>query len=136
MTMATSSVDELRAEIERAEEAYEFLIAYAGKGVDRTQPAGTTDEVRDYLDQLSEAMADGHAAAEAVPEENDIDGESAYASFLETLDEEIAEARTVIELVAAQDAITSTQVDDMNGMSVFQSVMMKFFLLDDLTAHL
>ena len=63
MTMTASSVDELRAEIERAEEAYEFLISYAGKGVDRTQPAGTTEEVRSYLDQLAEAMANGHAAA-------------------------------------------------------------------------
>ncbi|MFB6131153.1 MAG: hypothetical protein ABEJ28_10075 [Salinigranum sp.] len=134
--MAETSVEELRRHIESAEEAYEFLISYASKGVDRSQPAGMSAEVTDYLQQLGEAMVAGHEAAAAVPEEHDIDGETHYESFVETMGEEVAEATTVVELLSAQEAITSAQVDDMNGMSVFQSVMMKFFLLDDLTAHL
>jgi len=130
------SVSELQRHIESAEEAYEFLIAYAGRGLDRNQPPGTSEEVREYLEQLRAAMAEGHAAAEAVPDEHDLQGEDHYRSALSTMAEEVEEARTIVALIAAQDVITSAQVDDMNGMSVFQSVMMKFFFLDELTAHL
>ena len=134
--MSRDSVVELQEHIESAEEAYEFLISDAGRGLDRDQPAGTTREVRGFLEQLEAAMADGLEAAEAVADEHDLDGEAHYREALETMAEEVAEARTIVSLIAAQDAITSAQVDNMNGMAVFQSVMMKFFFLDELTAHL
>jgi len=130
------SVVELGGHIEAAEEAYEYLIAYAGRGLDRAQPPGSSYEVRDYLEQLDAALEAGHAAATAVPDEHDLDGEAHYRAALERMAEEVEEARTIVQLIAAQDVITSAQVDDMNGMSVFQSVMMKFFFLDELTAHL
>ena len=134
--MTGDSVAELGRQIESAEEAYEFLISYAGRGLDRDQPAGTTREVRGYLEQLEASMVDGLEAAEAVADEHELDGEPHYRAALETMAGEIAEARTIVSLIAAQDAITSAQVDNMNGMAVFQSVMMKFFFLDELTAHL
>lgn len=134
--MTDDSVVELQEHIESAEEAYEFLIAYAGRGLDRNQPPGTSEEVRDHLEMLGGALADGHEAALVVADEHDVDGADHYESMLQTMDEEIDEARTIVALLAAQDRITSAQVDNMNGMSVFQSVMMKFFFLDELTAHL
>ena len=133
---ADGAVADLQAHIESAEEAYEFLISYAGRGLDREQPAGTSEEVRTYLEQLDAAMAGGHEAALAVADEHDVDGEEHYRGLLATMGEEVEEARTVVSLLAAQEVVTSAQVDDMNGMSVFQSVMMKFFFLDELTAHL
>ena len=134
--MSEGTVAELKRHIEAAEEAYEFLIAYAGRGLDRNQPPGTSDEVRDHLERLGDAMAGGHEAALAVADEHDLAGAEHYESALARMGEEIEEARTILSLLAAQDAITSAQVDNMNGMSVFQSVMMKFFFLDELTAHL
>lgn len=134
--MTSESVAELQAHIESAEEAYEFLISFAGRGLDRNQPPGTTKEVQNYLEQLAAAMEDGHAAALAVADEHDLDGEEHYRSALATMEGEIEEATTVVSLIAAQEVVTSAQVDDMNGMAVFQSVMMKFFFLDELTAHL
>jgi len=134
--MTDDSVVELQGHIESAEEAYEFLIAYAGRGLDRNQPPGTSEEVRDTLEKLGEAMADAHEAAGAVADEHDLEGEAHYASMLSRMGEEIDEARIIVSLLSAQDRITSAQVDNMNGMSVFQSVMMKFFFLDELTAHL
>jgi len=134
--MTSESVAALQDHIESAEEAYEFLISFAGRGLDRNQPAGTSNEVQKYLERLATAMADGHEAALAVAEEHDLPGEEHYRSALSTMEEEIGEARTIVSLIAAQDAVTSAQVDNMNGMAVFQSVMMKFFFLDELTAHL
>lgn len=131
-----SSVRDLQDHIESAEEAYEFLISFAGKGLDHEQPPGMSEEVRGYVNQLGEAFRDAHEAAKGIPEEHDLAGEAAYRAMLDRMDEEIAEARTVLELLAAQEVITSAQVDNVNGMSVFQSVVMKLFLVDDLTEHL
>ena len=137
MTDATaSSVAALQDHIESAEEAYEFLISFAGQGLDRQQPPGITEEVRDYVEQLAAAFVDAHAAAVTIAEEHDLDGETEYRAMLDRLESEIDEARTVLALLAAQDVITSAQVDNLNGMSVFQSVVMKFFFLDELTEHL
>lgn len=133
---AANAVAELQAHVEAAEEAYEFLIAYAGRGLDRNQPPGTTDEVRETLEKLDAAMAEGHGAAMSVADGYDLAGEEHYRGMLATMGEEVAEARTIVSLIAAQEAITSAQIDNMNGMAVFQSVMMKFFFLDELTAHL
>lgn len=131
-----SSVRELQAHIESAEEAYEFLISYAGKGLDHEQPAGMSEEVRGYVRQLDEAFAGAHAAALAITDEHDLEGETHYRAMLDRLADEIDEAREVLQLLAAQPVITSAQVDDVNGMSVFQSVVMKLFFLDELTAPL
>lgn len=131
-----SSVHDLQRHIESAEEAYEFLISFAGKGLDHEQPPGMADEVRRYLEQLDEAFAEAHGAAAAVADEHDLAGEDRYRALLDRLGEEIDEARTVLQLLAAQETITSAQVDNLNGMSVFQSVVMKFFFLDELTKPL
>ena len=134
--MTSESVAALQEHIESAEEAYEFLIAFAGRGLDRNQPPGTSKEVVDYLEQLATAMEEGLAAARAVADEHDLDGEEHYRSALSTMAGEVEEAHTLVSLLSAQEVVTSAQVDDMNGMAVFQSVMMKFFFVDELTAHL
>jgi hypothetical protein len=131
-----SSVEALQAHIESAEEAYEFLISFAGQGLDHEQPAGMSAEVSDYLEQLDEALVAAVDAAVAIADEHEVAGEADYRAMLRRLDDEIEEARTVLQLLAAQDVITSAQVDNLNGMSVFQSVMMKFFFLDELTKPL
>lgn len=134
MTDSTdSSVRALQDHIEAAEEAYEFLISYAGQGLDHDLPEGMSTEVRDYLEQLDEALGAAHGAAVAIADEHELAGESDYRSMLRRLDDEIDEARTVLQLLAAQEVITSAQVDNMNGMAVFQSVVMKLFFLDELT---
>lgn len=131
-----TAVSDLKTEIERAEQSYEYLIAYAGKGLDRQESANATPEVRDYVEQLADALEEGMAAARRIPEEYEIDWGEELLAFLEGMDEEVDQARTVLALTAAQERITSVQVDNMNGFSVFQSVVMKLFFLDELTAHL
>lgn len=131
-----TAVSELQDEVERAEESYEYLISYAGKGLDRHEAANATDEVRHYVEQLAAAFEAGLAAAREIPAEYDVEWADELEAFLDGMEPEVEEATTVLALVAAQDSITSLQVDNTNGMSVFQSVIMKFFLLDELTAHL
>jgi hypothetical protein len=132
-----SAVTEFQEEVERVEEAYEFMISFAGQGLGREeQTEGDAEEIRSYLLQLRDGLEAGVEAAADIPDEEDVAGAEEYETFVDGLAEEIEEATLILDLLAAQDLVTSAQVDDINGMSVFQSIVMKFFFLDDLTEHL
>lgn len=131
-----SAVSEFQDGVDRVEEAYEFMIAYAGQGIGREVPTQTTTDVQQRLEQLRDGLRDAIDAARRIPDEHELDGEDHYHNVLDELDREHDEADDIIELLIAQDKITSQQVDNINGMSVFQSVMMKLFFLDELTKHL
>lgn len=131
-----SSVEAFQEEVQRAEEAYEFMISFAGQGLGRAeQTDGDAEEIRSYLVQLRDALVAGTEVAAEVPDEEDVAGAEHYRAFVERLEEEVDYAVVVLDLLAAQDRITSAQVDDINGMAVFQSIVMKLFFLDDLTEH-
>lgn len=134
--MTDTPVTQLRDSIEQMERAYEFLISFAGRGVGREGTQSATDQIREHVDGFEEALEVGYDAALDIPDDHDQFDTEAYAGFVEKMEEEVREARTVLSLVGEQDRITSQQVDNMNGMSVFQSVVMKFFFLDELTYHL
>ncbi|GAB7095911.1 hypothetical protein JCM30237_30650 [Halolamina litorea] len=129
-------VTELRAQIEEMESSYEFLISFAGQGVGREAVQSSTDQIREFVTGFEESLDAAVDAALAVPEEHDELDTEAYLTFVEDLSAEVEEARNVLVLLGQQDRITSAQVDNMNGMSVFQSVVMKLFFLDELTDHL
>ena len=129
-------VTELRAQIEEMESSYEFLISFAGQGVGREAVQSSTDQIREFVTGFESSLEGAHEAAAAVPAEHDELDTDAYRTFVDDLADEVEEARNVLALLGQQDRITSAQVDNMNGMSVFQSVVMKFFFLDELTDHL
>lgn len=132
-----SAVTEFQEEVVRVEEAYEFMISFAGQGLGREeQTGGDAEEIRSYLVQLRDGLVAGVEAAGDILDEEDLAGAEKYETFVDALADEIEEATLILDLLAAQDRITSAQVDDINGMSVFQSIVMKFFFLDDLTEHL
>lgn len=131
-----TSVADLQDAIRRVEESYEFMISFAGQGIGREIRKTTSDEVREYVDQLREALDDALEAGQSITDEHDIRGEEHFDVVIARLGEEIDEAQELLALLSAQDRITSQQVDNLNGMSVFQSVVMKLFFLDELTEHL
>lgn len=136
MTQTETPATDLRDSIERLETAYEFLISFAGQGVGREGVQSATDQIREYVTDFEASLGDAHEAATAVPEVHEEFDTPAYAEFVDRMEDEVAEARNVLSLLGERDRITSQQVDNMNGMSVFQSVVMKFFFLDELTDHL
>lgn len=129
-------VTEMRDQIEEMESSYEFLISFAGQGVGREAVQSSTDQIREFVNGFEASLGGAYDAARAVPERHDQFDTEAYTTFIEAMGDEVEEARTVLALLGEQDRITSQQVDNMNGMSVFQSVVMKFFFLDELTNHL
>lgn len=131
-----SSVSEFMDAVNQAERAYEFMIAYAGQGIGREVPTQDVKEIRNRLTDLREGLDDALAAARRIPREFDVHGQMYFTTVLDEMENECDEATDILDLLIAQDRITSQQVDNLNGMSVFQSVIMKLFFLEELTAHL
>ncbi|WP_331235040.1 hypothetical protein [Natronorarus salvus] len=131
-----SSVSEFVEAVSRAEEAYEFMISYAGQGIGREIPTKDVREIRIYLNQLREALQDSVTTGKEIPEEFDIDGEEHFYDVVDQMEVESEDAVEILDLLIAQDRITSQQVDNLNGMSVFQSIVMKMFFLEEIVGHL
>lgn len=131
-----TAVDDFQTAVGHVEESYEFMISFAGQGIGREIEQSSVHEVREYVDQLSASLDEALRAARRIGEEYDVSGATHYERVIADLESEIEEAREFLALLSAQDLITSQQVDNLNGMSVFQSVVMKLFFLDELTGHL
>ena len=134
--MTETPVSDLRDAIEQIEIAYEYLISFAGEGIDRETVKAGTSQTKEYVSDFDSGLEDGYEAALAVADHHDEFDTENYRTFLAEMEPEIEEARTVLKLLGEQEAITSPMADNLNGMAVFQSVMMKFFFLDELTDHL
>lgn len=132
-----TTLDSFQQAVEQAEEAYEFMISFAGQGVGRKeQQPEDSDQIRHFLRQLKTALTEGCGHAARIPEDHDIHGEEEYILFVDQLQTEIETAILALDLLCAQEKITSSQVDDLNGLVSFQSIIMKLFFIDDLTEHL
>lgn len=118
-----SNAESVRAHIERVEEAYEFMLAYAaqGRSDEGASPDGT--HIRTFLDQFD-------AAVTAIVGELDSLPGSEAAAFLDGLRADSAIVASVLRTMAARDRITSEVVDNANGLISVRSYLTGLFFLD------
>ena len=106
----------LHDHIEAIEAGYEFLLAYAAQG--RENDDGS--ETRTTLS----AMRDAAAGIVAM-----LGGES--EGFLPVVVDDARKSAAAIELVLAQDGISSELVDNLNASSHLRALLTDLFLLSD-----
>jgi hypothetical protein len=110
----------LAERIEKIEQAYEFMLAYAAQG--REDEGGS---IRDFLGRAVSAL-DGLAAAAGAGA-----GNQAFAAFCAVLDDDARRAGAALRLVLAQKAITSQLVDNLNASIHLRALLTDIFLLDE-----
>lgn len=117
--------DDLRAEIERIEEAYEYMLAYAAQG--RSDEGGGPDgaQIRMFLTQFDAAAA---AIADMLDSLADAGGEA--SGVLKAVQADSAIVRSVLGTMLARGHITSEVVDNANGLIVVRSYLTGLFFLD------
>lgn len=108
----------LQAKIDVFESGYEFLLAYAARGLD--SDSGPGSEVRTMLTDMDDA------AVEIVHllEKN----ESPYGWVVA---EDASKARAAISLVVAQEKISSELVDNLNVSIHLRALLTDLFLVSD-----
>jgi len=115
----------MRAEIERIEEAYEYMLAYAAQG--RSDEGGGPDgaQIRTFLAQFDAAAA---AIADMLDSLSGAGGEA--SGVLQAVQADSAIVRSVLRTMLARGRITSEVVDNANGLIAVRSYLTGLFFLD------
>jgi hypothetical protein len=111
----------LHENIEVIESGYEFLLAYAAQGRDSDDGPGGS-EVRTTLSGMSEAAA-----------EITTDLSSDESKFAAVVVDDAGKAGAAIELVLAQQKISSELVDNLNASIHLRALLTDLFLLSEAT---
>lgn len=121
---------EIGARCAAIEECYEFLLAYAGKGV--SGDAGSTGPVRAQLARAVEALSGLASAYSAAVKQENLQPVQSYRAFLEVLERDASDSIAAIRLVLAQTTISSQLIDNLNASIHFRALLTDLFLIDEI----
>jgi hypothetical protein len=108
---------------EAIEECYEFMLAYAAKGLVSDEGSESGRQVREFLNRAAEALG---GLAESCAAAGD-----AFAAFLAVLDRDARNSLAGIQLVLAQPAISSQLIDNLNASMHLRALLTDVFLLGE-----
>ena len=123
---------ELNARCNAIEEAYEFMLAYAGQGLASDSGSAKGSQVRDFLAKCETALAGLSQFVAEFSSRADVDANGPYAAFLGVIDRDARNARAAVGLVLAQPAISSQLVDNLNASIHLRALLTDLFLIDEI----
>ena len=128
---APMSIDELKRRIDAIEEGYEFFLAYAAQGLadDAASKAGA--QVRDHLRGFADAL-DGLDAAFRAGLPAGGAGAGAAEAALQVLRRDAEASLALVRLVAAQGAVSSQLIDNLNASIHVRALLTDVFVLGEL----
>ena len=124
--------DEITARCTAIEECYEFMLAYAGQGLNGDEGGQSSGQVREYLSRAVEALSGlAEAYAAAVKQENRQPAEP-YHAFLAVLESDARDSLAAIQLVLAQTTLSSQLIDNLNASIHLRALLTDLFLVDEI----
>ncbi len=121
------TLNDLKARINAIEEGYEFFLAYAAQGLAGDQAGKSGEQVREYLLGFDEAL-DGLAEAFRAH----LPGGEAAEDVLEVLRRDAEASRALLRLVAAQPAVSSQLIDNLNASIHIRALLTDVFVLGEM----
>lgn len=122
---------ELSAQCNAVEEAYEFMLAYAGQGLASDSGSAKGGQVREFLTKAEAALGGLSTFAAGFNRNRDAESMGPYAAFMDVIDSDARAARAAIGLVLAQPAISSQVVDNLNASIHLRALLTDLFLIDE-----
>ena len=124
--------DQLRDRCGKIEECYEFMHAYAARGL-RTEPGGGSgSQLRTLLTKCDEALDGlGDVFTEIVRSEQ-LRPADKYDAFIAMLNRDASDARAAVGLVLAQPSISSQLIDNLNASIHLRALLTDLFLIDEI----
>jgi len=126
---------ELAAHCDAVEEAYEFMLAYAGQGMTTDSGSSKGTQVREFLAKAESALGAlvTFTAGFGANSGSDL---APYTAFMQVIGQDATAARAAVALVLAQDAISSQLIDNLNASIHLRALLTDLFLVDEvLKAH-
>jgi hypothetical protein len=114
------------------EECYEFMLAYAAKGLPSDEGGNPGTQIREFLQRAADAMAGlAQSCTAAVKEEGFAPAEK-YHAFFAVLDRDARDSLAAIELVLSQPSISSQLVDNLNASIHLRALLTDLFLVGEI----
>jgi hypothetical protein len=113
------------------EECYEFMLAYAAKGLPSDEGSKPGAQIREFLRRAVDAMAGLAESCTLAGKEEDLKADERYHAFLAVLDRDARDSLAAIELVLAQPSISSQLIDNLNASIHLRALLTDLFLLGD-----
>ena len=116
---------------EAIEEAYQFMLAYAGQGLVENS-TGPGAAIRDHLRRIDRAVDGlGDLLRRAAAQEQ-LPGALELEEYLTVLAHDAKRSRAAVRLVLAQPAISSQLIDNLNASSHLRALLTDLFLLGEI----
>jgi hypothetical protein len=114
------------------EECYEFLLAYAGQGLPSDEGSKSGAQVRGFLSRAVEALLGiAESCAEAAKGAG-LEPSAKYHHFVAVMDRDARDSLAALELVLAQDTISSQLIDNLNASIHIRALLTDLFLFDEI----
>lgn len=123
--------EDISARCDAIEKCYEFMLAYAGQGLGGHEGSNSSAEVRDYLERACSAIT-GLADAYGEVVKRQSSNVARYSGFLSVLERDAQDSLATIQLVLAQDAISSQLIDNLNASIHLRALLTDLFLVDEI----
>jgi len=122
---------ELNARCDAIEECYEFMLAYAGQGLDSDLGAGKGGQIREFLTKCERALTGLADFLTGFVKRLNVDSTAPYAAFMGVIDRDARDAQAAVQLVLAQPSISSQLVDNLNASIHLRALLTDLFLIDE-----
>jgi len=114
------------------EECYEFMLAYAAKGLPRDEGGTPGAQIREFLQRAADAMAGLAETCTVAVKDEGLALAEKYTAFLAVLDRDARDSLAAIELVLAQPSISSQLVDNLNASIHLRALLTDLFLVGEI----
>lgn len=124
--IVTGMLTELEERCDAIEECYEFMLAFAGKGL----PSDQGSHVRYHLERAAQALKHLPATLARILEKEQLEPAAKYQAFLNVLKRDASDSLAAMELVLAQPNISSQLIDNLNASIHLRALLTDLFLID------
>jgi len=135
VSTGSADLDEARTELnargDALEECYEFMLAYAGQGLDSEQAGGAGAQIRQFLTKCEGALAGLADFITDFVKRLKIESAEPYTAFMHVIDRDARDAVAAVRLVLAQPSISSQLVDNLNASIHLRALLTDLFLIDE-----
>lgn len=130
--MSEAPRDDLRQRVDVVEESYEFLLAYAARGLSSDAASGAGAQLRHYLQRTDAALTGVAELFRALVAQEDLNPAECYHAFIAVLERDAQSTRVAVQLVLAQPAISSQLIDNLNASIHLRALLTDLFLIDEI----
>ena len=123
--------DKLLSEsIDNIENAYEFMLAYAARGV-QTEMENESPSIRDFLKSLSQTLGNINNIFTKVVRGLKPDSKEELFDFINILEEDARKAKSAVDLILSLPSISSQLVDNLNASIHLRALLTSIFVIDE-----